>query len=175
MGQVGSELWGKNRSTGTLLLIAAVRDKAARARRNEGDWDGDVGAAGVLSPAHPLPTGPRGRGTRGKLQVQSREVALLSPWVPLSVYREHVIGGATAWLLLSASVQSLPAACPVLFCTFLRGFLPLLLQHESVAVAFLVCSIVSVPNLVSVLNIFFLRSAVTLLFRGHAWRWGNST
>lgn len=114
-----------------------------------------MGAAGVLSPAHPLPTGPRGRGTRGKLQVQSSEVALLSPWVPLSVYREHVIGGATAWLLLSASVQSLPAACPVLFCTFLRGFLPLLLQHESVAVAFLVCSIVPVPNLVSVLNIFF--------------------
>lgn len=117
----------------------------------------------------------RGRGTRGKLQVQSSEVALLSPWVPLSVCREHVIGGATAWLLLSASVQSLPAACPVLFCTFLRGFLPLLLQHESVAVAFLVCSIVSVPNLVSVLNIFFLRSAVTLLFRGHAWRWADST
>lgn len=122
------------------------------------------------------PQASRGRGTRGRLQVWGWEVALLSPWVPLSVCREHVIGGAMAWLLLSASpVQSLPAACPVLFCTFRRGFLPLLLQHESVAVAFLVCSIAPVPNLVSVLNIFFLRSAVTLLFRGHTWRWGDST
>lgn len=122
------------------------------------------------------PQASRGRGTRGRLQVWGWEVALLSPWVPLSVCREHVIGGAMAWLLLSASpVQSLPAACPVLFCTFRRGFLPLLLQHESVAVAFLVCSIAPVPNLVSVLNIFFLRSAVTLLFGGHTWRWGDST
>lgn len=64
MGQVGSGLWGKHRSAGTLLLIAAVRDKAARARRNEGA--GDVGAAGVLSPAHPLPTGEPRQGDTGK-------------------------------------------------------------------------------------------------------------
>lgn len=63
---MGSGLWGKHRSTGTLLLIAAVRDKAARARRNEGDWDGDVGAAGVLSLAHPLPTGVLRQGDTGK-------------------------------------------------------------------------------------------------------------
>lgn len=62
LGQLGSHHDGASGkravSTGTLLLIAAVWDKAARARRNEGDWDGDVGAAGVLSLAHPLPTGP---------------------------------------------------------------------------------------------------------------------
>lgn len=68
--------------------------------------------------------------------------------------------------------RSKSAGCPVLFCTFLRGFLPLLLQHELV-VAFLVCSIVPVHKLVLVLK-GFLCFAVTPLFCGRTWRWGDS-
>lgn len=110
---------------------------------------------GCSSPARPLPTGMPGQGDTGKAAGTGA-----GGRPPESLGTPQCLEGACdrqgdSQALAIGFSRSKSAGCPVLFCTFLRGFLPLLLQHELV-VAFLVCSIVPVHKLVLVLKGFYV-------------------